>query len=108
MTPETGKAIYQAFYQLADAAAALAIVLVSAFEQERVPVSAETLPAPEPENGNGTPSLLTIQEVAEQLKISEDTAQRLTKRGEIPAVRLGRAVRVRPEDLEQYIKAQVS
>ena len=48
--------------------------------------------------------LLKSDEVAEILQISRSMAYALMKRGDIPTVRIGTSVRVRPEDLEKYIK----
>ena len=54
-----------------------------------------------------TQRLLTAGEVAEQLRVSTMTVYRLIRRGELPAVRVGRNYRVRSEDLEQYLSQQV-
>jgi putative molybdopterin biosynthesis protein len=48
--------------------------------------------------------LLNSEEVAEILHISRSMAYLLMKRGDLPAVRIGSSVRVRPEDLDEYIK----
>jgi excisionase family DNA binding protein len=50
--------------------------------------------------------LMTSKDVAKILKVSESMAYQLM-RTEIPCVRLGRSIRVRPEDLEQYLKDKV-
>ena len=47
--------------------------------------------------------LLKSDEVARILHVSRSFAYLLMKRGDIPTVHLGNAVRVRPEDLERYI-----
>ena len=52
--------------------------------------------------------LLKSDEVAEILQISRSMAYALMKRGDIPTVRIGTSVRVRPEDLEKYIKDNVT
>ena len=52
--------------------------------------------------------LLTPQEVAEQLKISESQAYKLIRRNEMISVRFGRNVRVRPEDLKKFIEEHLS
>jgi excisionase family DNA binding protein len=52
--------------------------------------------------------LLKSDEVAETLQISRSMAYALMKRGDIPTVRIGTSVRVRPEDLEKYIKDNVT
>jgi excisionase family DNA binding protein len=48
--------------------------------------------------------LLKVKEVADMLGVSVSFAYILTRRGDIPTVRLGNAVRVRVEDLDRYIK----
>ncbi len=47
--------------------------------------------------------LLTSDEVAEILKVSRTSVYLMMKRGDFPIVRIGRVIRVRPEDLERYI-----
>jgi excisionase family DNA binding protein len=46
------------------------------------------------------------REAAEALKISERSLWDLTKRGQIPVVRLGRSVRYDPRDLAAWIEQQ--
>jgi excisionase family DNA binding protein len=48
--------------------------------------------------------LLTAAEVAEILHISLRSVRRLVAEGKLPIVRIGRAVRVRPEALEAMIE----
>jgi len=52
--------------------------------------------------------LLKSDEVANILKISVSMAYTLMRRGDIPTVRIGSSVRVRQEDLDTYIKENVS
>ena len=52
--------------------------------------------------------LLKMKEVADRLGVSVSFAYILTKRGDLPIVRLGTAVRVRAEDLERYVKEKAS
>lgn len=54
-----------------------------------------------------TEQLLTAAEVADQLRVSTMTVYRLIRRGELPAVRVGRNYRVRSTDLHDYLDAQV-
>ncbi len=54
-----------------------------------------------------SPSLLTAAEVADQLRVSTMTIYRLIRRGELPAVRVGRNYRVRAADLDAYLTGQV-
>jgi excisionase family DNA binding protein len=50
-------------------------------------------------------TLLKAKEVAEILQISRAMAYTLMQRGEIPTVRIGKARRVKPEDLIKYIES---
>jgi excisionase family DNA binding protein len=50
-------------------------------------------------------TLLKAKDVAEILKISRAMAYTLMQRGEIPTVRIGKARRVKPEDLIKYIES---
>ncbi len=56
----------------------------------------QTVPEPE--------KLLRAKDVASILQVSRSNAYLLMKRGEIPTIRVGRAVRVRSSDLEEFIK----
>jgi excisionase family DNA binding protein len=59
------------------------------------------------ENSNNKPRtnrLLKAEEVPEILNISRSFAYLLMQSGQIPTVRLGKACRVRPEDLVDYIE----
>lgn len=51
--------------------------------------------------------LLTADEVADMLRVSTMTVYRLIRRGELPAVRVGRSYRVRQPDLDAYLHGQV-
>jgi excisionase family DNA binding protein len=48
--------------------------------------------------------LLKADEVAELLSVSRSFAYALMQSGQLPTVHLGRSVRVRPEDLEEFIQ----
>jgi len=48
--------------------------------------------------------LLRIEEVAERLSISRSFAWKLIATGELRSIRIGRAVRVRPLDLEAFLE----
>ena len=52
--------------------------------------------------------LLKSDDVAEILHVSRSFAYLLMKRGDIPTVHVGNAVRVRPEDLERYINSNAT
>jgi excisionase family DNA binding protein len=49
-------------------------------------------------------ALLTVRGAAERLSVHPDTVRRLLDRGDLPRVRVGRAVRIREDDLESYIR----
>lgn len=47
--------------------------------------------------------LYTLDDAARLLRTSESTVKRLVAAGELPAVHIGRAVRIRPGDLVAYV-----
>jgi excisionase family DNA binding protein len=47
--------------------------------------------------------LLTVPEAAQRCRLSERQMWRHIKEGRLAVVRLGRAVRIRPGDLERFI-----
>jgi excisionase family DNA binding protein len=51
--------------------------------------------------------LLRLDEVAERLSISKSMAWKLVAYGHIRSVRIGRAVRVRPSDLDAYVSGAI-
>ncbi|HUU94501.1 MAG TPA: helix-turn-helix domain-containing protein [Phycisphaerae bacterium] len=60
-------------------------------------------------SGNDTAAALTVQlltprQAAKALAISERTLWKFTKRGEVPVVRIGRAVRYDQADLQAWIQ----
>lgn len=48
--------------------------------------------------------LLTLQQVADRLQVSMSTVRRLVDAGKLKAIRIGRNLRVRPEDIAAYIE----
>ena len=48
--------------------------------------------------------LLKVPDVAAILNCSKAYIYNLVKQGEIPSVQIGTAVRIRPQDLERYIR----
>lgn len=52
-------------------------------------------------------ALLTVQEVAAVLSVSQRTVRRMVVAGEFPVVRLGRAIRVRRIDIEALIGRRI-
>lgn len=53
-------------------------------------------------------SLLSIQETADALNISRDTVRRLISKGELRALKIGRQIRIRPQDLDRACKPVTS
>ena len=59
-----------------------------------------------PRNGTVADSdLLDVPAVAARLNLSEATVRKLIHRGQIGSVRVGRRVRIGPEDLASYVAA---
>ncbi len=52
--------------------------------------------------------LLTVQEVAERLRVHPITVRRHIKAGRLRAVRVGRSVRVRVSDLEAFLRPETA
>ena len=52
--------------------------------------------------------LLRAQEVAAVLNVSRSQAFALMRNGDLATVRFGRSVRVRPEDLEEFIEKNLN
>ena len=53
------------------------------------------------------PRLITASEVSHILGLGESTVYLLIQRGELPCVRIGRAVRVKQDDLDAFIESKV-
>lgn len=51
----------------------------------------------------GGPGFLTASEAAERMRVSKMTVYRLIRSGKLPAVQIGKAYRVRDDDLEHYL-----
>ena len=49
---------------------------------------------------------LTVQEVADLMRVSSMTVYRLIKAGDLPAVRVGRSFRVSDSDVDAYLAAR--
>lgn len=47
--------------------------------------------------------LLTVNEVAELMRVSNMTIYRLIKAGDLPATRVGRSYRLRQADVDAYL-----
>ncbi len=49
--------------------------------------------------------VLTVAEVAEALRVSTMTVYRLVNTGELPAMRVGKNIRIRATDLDAFVAA---
>ena len=56
-----------------------------------------------PESRGGVEPLLTVADVAEVLRLSVRSVRRLVDEKLLQVIRIGRAVRVRPEDLRSFL-----
>ncbi len=57
---------------------------------------------------NDGPMLLTVPETARLLRISRNLAYELVARGELPAVRLGRVIRIPRSELDDWLERSVA
>jgi excisionase family DNA binding protein len=48
--------------------------------------------------------LLTVNEVADLLRVSRMTVYRLIKEGQLAAIRVGRNYRLREDDVDEYLR----
>ncbi len=46
---------------------------------------------------------MTVNEVADLLRVSRMTVYRLIKQGDLPALRVGRGYRIREQDVHRYL-----
>ena len=56
---------------------------------------------------NNALKLLNADDIAEILGISRSKVYQLMKSGDLPSVRIGKSVRVRKRDLEEFIKTSI-
>lgn len=47
--------------------------------------------------------LLTIKEAAAAIRMSQGWIKKAVRQGDLRAIHFGRSVRIRPEDLEEYV-----
>jgi excisionase family DNA binding protein len=57
-------------------------------------------------NGMSEHDLLTVDEVAEYLRVKATTVRELIKRGELPAARIGKAYRIKRADVENLLDTE--
>ncbi len=51
--------------------------------------------------------LMTVKEVAADMKVSEKTVRRRIAAGELAAIRDGRLIRIRPKDYRRYLESKL-
>lgn len=51
-------------------------------------------------------TMLTLKETAEYLRISTKSARKLIQDGELNAAMIGKRWKIRPEDLQQFIRSR--
>jgi excisionase family DNA binding protein len=49
---------------------------------------------------------MTVNEVAQVLRVSKMTVYRLIRQGDLPAVRIGRGFRIREDDVHRYLESR--
>ncbi len=86
---ETLKRLQQAFEVQRRALQALEEAMLQGFEQL---------------SSDGDHRLLSVQEVSEQLGMGRSWVYNQIRSGELPSVQLGGTVKIKREDLEQYIQ----
>ena len=57
-----------------------------------------------PEYGGPRTELLTVNELAQTLKVSRGSVYKLVNSGEVRAVRVGERLRFRPSDVDSYLE----
>lgn len=51
--------------------------------------------------------LMTVEEIAEQLRVSKMTVYRMVNSGTLPSMKIGNSIRVEREALEKYLAGAV-
>jgi excisionase family DNA binding protein len=57
-----------------------------------------------PRTEESTEYLMTVEELRRFLAVSRTYAYRMLRDGELPSVRLGRSLRIRKSDLQQFVE----
>jgi excisionase family DNA binding protein len=96
--------IQQGFRRALDAQRQALRVLEEAFVKYEERLANGTSSSNRPAEGR-VPQLHSIDEVLRALGMGKSWTYRRIKSGEIPSVRLGRSIKVRREDLEEYLES---
>ena len=67
-------------------------------------ISGEAALRPQEEAQRGGAQLLSIAQLCQELGMGKTWVYRRLRSGEIPSVRLGRSIKVRREELEEYLE----
>jgi excisionase family DNA binding protein len=79
--------------------------LESALIEFEASISGETAPLrPQEEEQRGGVQLLSIPQLCQELGMGKSWVYRRLRSGEISSVRLGRSIKVRRQDLEEYLE----
>jgi excisionase family DNA binding protein len=78
--------------------------LESALVQFEDSITEEATLRPQQEQQRGGMQLLSIPQLCQELGIGKSWLYRRLRSGEIPSVRLGRSIKVRREELEEYLQ----
>ncbi len=52
--------------------------------------------------------LMTVKELATEMNASEKTVRRRIAAGELPVIRDGRMIRIRPKDYRRYLESKMT
>jgi len=78
--------------------------LESALLEFEESISGEATLRPQQEEQRGGVQLLSIPQLCQELGMGKSWLYRRLRSGEIPSVRLGRSIKVRRDELEQYLE----
>jgi excisionase family DNA binding protein len=78
--------------------------LESALVEFEESISGEATVRPQGEQQRGGVQLLSIPQLCQELGMGKSWIYRRLRSGEIPSVRLGRSIKVRREELEEYLE----
>jgi excisionase family DNA binding protein len=79
--------------------------LESALLEFEESISGEATLRPQQDEQRGSVQLLSIPQLCQELGMGKSWIYRRLRSGEIPSVRLGRTIKVRRDDLDQYLES---
>jgi excisionase family DNA binding protein len=78
--------------------------LESALVEFEVSISEEATLCPQQEHQRGGVQLLSIPQLCQELGMGKSWIYRRLRSGEIPSIRLGRSIKVRRDEVEEYLQ----